>query len=200
MAKGRARLRIPNLKLRVKRGAFKALKIEVNRAQGAVYYMLHGADHDATRFWGETKGGNVYEAFDIDNIPESTPGTIIFAGCCWGALTVQPAAYRYTPSIRLRPRTPEQSIALSYLKAGALAYIGCTGTHYSPQQLPFNFFGRPMHDLFWKGVNEGLSPALALFRAKQKYATGIPHGLVKSFSKAIEVKILREFTCLGLGW
>lgn len=174
--------------------------IELNKAQGAVYYMLHGADHDGTRFWGETKGGSVYEAFDINNIPESTPGTVIFAGCCWGALTVQPAAYGFRQGVKLRPRIPEQSIALSYLKAGALAFVGSTGTHYSPQQRPFNYFGKPMHDLFWKGIKEDLQPSQALFRAKQGYASGMPHNLTKSFSKAVEVKILREFTCLGLGW
>lgn len=174
--------------------------IGINRAQGAVYYMLHGVDYDATRFWGERDGGSMVEAIDINNIPASTPGTVIFSGCCWGALIVLPPASRKTPAIALRSRTPEQSIALAYLRAGALAFVGCTGTHYSPSKAPYDYFGKPMHDAFWKGIAEGKPPALALFEAKITYATKMPHGLKRSFSQAVELKILREFTCLGLGW
>lgn len=174
--------------------------IAANRAQGSVYYMLHGVDHDATRFWGERIGGRMFEAIDINNIPASTPGTVIFSGCCWGALTVLPPASRKTPAITLRPRTPEQSIALAYLKAGALAFLGCTGTHYSPSQPPYDYFGKPMHDAFWKEVAKGKTPAQALFEAKKSYAVKMPHGLTRNFSQAVELKILRQFTCLGLGW
>ncbi|MBC7828746.1 MAG: MBL fold metallo-hydrolase [Chitinophagaceae bacterium] len=174
--------------------------IGAEQAQGAVYYMLHGVDHDGTRYWGERRGGSMFEAIDINNIPASTPGTVIFTGCCWGALTVQPTASRKTPSVALRPRTPEQSIALAYLKAGALAFVGCTGTHYSPGEAPYNYFGKPMHDAFWKSISGGNPPALALFEAKKEYARNAPHGLTRTLFQAIEMKILRQYTCLGLGW
>ena len=175
-------------------------RIPQETARGAVYFMLHGIDHDATRFWGETSGGNSYEAVNIDNIPKTAPGTIVFTGCCWGALTVQPPAGFKTPHMELRPRTPEQSIALSYLKAGALAFVGCTGTHYSPDKPPYQFFGKPMHDAFWNAIREGLAPAEALFKAKQQYASKIPHRENAPIFVAIELKIFRQFTCLGLGW
>jgi len=174
--------------------------VQKDNLQGAVYYMLHGTDSDATRFWGEKQKGGYFEAMDISNIPSSTPGTVIFSGCCWGALSVQPPAYKKTPSVTVRPRTAEQSIALAYLNAGALAFVGCTGSHYSPNTPPYNFFGKPMHDAFWNALGKGLQPAEALFEAKKEYGSKIPHGLEKPISKAIELKILRQFTCLGLGW
>jgi beta-lactamase superfamily II metal-dependent hydrolase len=176
------------------------ITVQKENLKGAVYYMLHGTDSDATRFWGERQKGGYCEAMDISNIPLNASGSVVFSGCCWGALTVQPAAYKKTAAISLRPRTVEQSIALTYLNSGALAFIGCTGTHYSPNTPPYNFFGKPMHDAFWKALGRGLQPAEALLEAKKEYARGLPHGLEKPLSKAIEIKILRQFTCLGLGW
>jgi beta-lactamase superfamily II metal-dependent hydrolase len=174
--------------------------IPVDRALGSVYYMLHGVDHDATRFWGERAGGSMYEAIDINNIPASASGSVVFSGCCWGALIVLPPASRKTSGVALRSRTAEQSIALAYLKGGALAFVGCTGTHYSPSKEPYDYFGKPMHDAFWSGMKEGKPPAQALFDAKVIFARKMPHGLKRSLSQAIEMKILRQFTCLGLGW
>lgn len=167
---------------------------------GSFYYMLHGAHWDCTRFWGETPEAEFVEAFNIKNVPVSAPGSIIFTGCCWGALTVSPAAYKFTSQGQVTQFTPEQSIALSYLKAGALGFVGCTGTHYSPSDPPYNYFGKPLHDKFWTAVNSGLGPAEALFKAKTEYAKAIPHGLKGSYNYAIELKIMNEFTCLGLGW
>ena len=42
-------------------------------------------------------------------------------------------------------------------------------------------------------------PARALLEAKKEFLAGIPHrpGPV---AKAIEMKIFRQYTCLGLGW
>jgi hypothetical protein len=43
-------------------------------------------------------------------------------------------------------------------------------------------------------------PAEALFSAKKDYISGMPHDRVKPVEQAVEYKILRAFTCLGLGW
>jgi hypothetical protein len=170
-------------------------------ASGAVYFMLHGSARDATRFWGEEKAsGAAVEAVAIENVPASSPGTVVFSGCCWGALAMSPPAVRARPETPLRPRGPEASIAVAYLRAGALGFVGCTGSHYSPLRPPFDFFGRPMHEAFWRSVAAGKGPAEALFVAKREYARGMPHGRLDPFSRAIELKILRQFTCLGLGW
>lgn len=169
--------------------------------KGTVYFMLHGHDHDATRFTGElgTRSG-YYEAFDIYNVPQNCNETVVFSGCCYGALVALPKADRREPGMTIRSRTHEQSIALAFLRAGANAFIGCTGAHYSPRMQNENFFGKPMHLSFWNGIQNKLSPAEALFEAKKEYATKIPHGLTKAIYKAIEVKILHQFTCIGLGW
>lgn len=166
----------------------------------SVYYMLHGSSSDTTRFWGETQDKDLFEAFTIDNVPVSAPGSVVFTGCCWGALTVSPTANRTNTRTSVRQLLPDQSIALAYLKAGALAFVGCTGTHYSPGEPPYNYYGKPMHDHFWKSIANNISPAEALFNAKVAYAKDFPHGLPETFNQAVELKILRQYTCLGLGW
>lgn len=172
-----------------------------NAAAGAVYFMLHGDHQDAGRFWGENQLNGMYEAIVVGNVPNSAPGTVVFAGCCWGALSMAPPAGMVRDGTTLRPRSPESSIAVAYLRAGAVAFVGCTGTHYSPDksQPNFDFLGKPMHDAFWSELATH-PPAEALFRAKQAYLRGMPHGLTDPFDKAAEMKILRQFTCLGLGW
>ena len=169
---------------------------------GSVYYMLHGSYSDTTRFWGETDEDEdaMYEAVSIDKVPRSAPGTIVFTGCCWGALSAYPPAFRVNNRTQIRPFSAESSIAIAYLKAGCLAFVGCTGSHYSPTVKPYDFYGKPMHDSFWKNVRAGKSPAEALFLAKIEYAENLPHSRKDIFSTAIEMKILKQFTCLGLGW
>ncbi len=167
---------------------------------GAVYYMLHGSARDGARFWGETEGGSPHEAIAVENVPVTSPGSIVLTGCCWGALCMGPPAARMKPGAPFRPRGPEASVALAYLRAGALGFVGCTGSHYSPTVSPFGYFGQPMHDAFWAAVGRGTAPAEALFQAKREYLKGMPHGQADPFSRAVEMKILRQFTCLGLGW
>jgi beta-lactamase superfamily II metal-dependent hydrolase len=174
-------------------------------AAGAVYYMLHGSDRDSTLFWGESReveeeDNTLFDAVSIENVPSNAEGTIVFAGCCWGALTVMPKAVSLQANKPIIPKPPEDSIALTYLLRGALAFVGCTGTHYSPGQEPFDYYGRPMHDLFWTEISKGKSPAEALWQSKQVYAVELPHGQMDVYSRGIEIKILRQFTCLGLGW
>lgn len=175
--------------------------VKAQSLKGAVYFMLHGHDHDATRFTGElgTKSG-YFEAFDIYNVPVNCRETVVFSGCCYGALIALPKADRKEPGMPVRSRTHEQSIALAFLNAGVNAFVGCTAAHYSPRIQNGNFFGKPMHLSFWNGIKNGKTPAEALFKAKQEYATEMPHKLTKAIYKAIEVKMLHQFTCLGIGW
>jgi hypothetical protein len=167
---------------------------------GSVYYMLHGLDSDGTRYLGEDGQNRSVEAVDVSNIPSDARGSIVFLGCCWGALAALPTARRATGEFRIRPRTPDQSIALAYLNAGASAVLGCTGTHYSPDDGDFTYYGQPMHVEFWRRIAAGSLPAKALFEAKAAYVQGIPHGPRDPFSVAIEMKIWRQYSCLGLGW
>jgi len=60
-------------------------------------------------------------------------------------------------------------MALSCLQAGSLAFVGCTGAHYSPDGAS-GFFGGPMHQAFWTQVLHGQKPpAEALFEAKRDF-------------------------------
>ena len=100
----------------------------------------------------------------------------------------------------IQPVTPEQSLALSFLGRGARAFVGCTGAHYSPIDGNLDYFGAPMHDSFWKHIAAGKQPAQALFDAKVDYIATMPHNRTTVEEIAIENKILRQLTCLGLGW
>ena len=170
----------------------------------SVYLMLHGADSDGTRFWGETQDEQIYEAVNHGSIPDPCSATV-FTGCCWGAMPVHRRASEVSSSANAGPRTPKDSIALTFLERGARAFVGCTGVHYSPTTPPYGFFGGPMHDLFWKRLADSGKPALALFEAKNDYLLGIPHQrngspAALAQNEAIELKIMRQYTCLGLGW
>lgn len=118
-------------------------------------------------------------------------------------MTARVIAARYREGAAIPSIGPDQSIALGFLLNGAWAFVGCTGAHYSPvgddaDQL--NYFGGPMHKAFWEHVSRGEGPAKALFAAKMDYMSGMPHGRQTVEEQAIEHKILRQFTCLGLGW
>jgi hypothetical protein len=165
---------------------------------GNVYFMLHGDYSDGARFWGEGTELN-REAFNVGNIPNEFKGAV-FTGCCWGALTVNTPAGRVSPNRPFGQKTVDSSIALGFLARGANAFIGCTGAHYSPVEPPYDYFGGPMHLAFWRHFNGGAAPAEALFRAKIEYLEKMPHGRTTSLQTAIEYKILRQYTCLGLGW
>jgi beta-lactamase superfamily II metal-dependent hydrolase len=163
-----------------------------------VYLMLHGDYTDGSRFWGEDTPGNS-EAVNISNLPARS-GAVIFTGCCWGALTVNTPAGRVVAGRPFGQKSVNDSIALTFLQRGALGFIGCTGSHYSPLQPPYKFFGGPMHEAFWSAYGKGHPPAEALFLAKLEYLRGMPHGQTSANARAIEYKILRQYTCLGLGW
>jgi hypothetical protein len=163
-----------------------------------VYLMLHGDYSDSKRFWGENTPNDV-EAVNVNNVPQ-TAGRIVFTGCCWGGLSVDPPAGRSIPGQAVAAKTAADSIALSFLQNGAVAFVGCTGSHYSPTIGPYQYFGGPMHSAFWSALGRGLAPAEALFAAKVQYIRGLPYGQTSVQGHAIGYKILRQYTCLGLGW
>jgi Metallo-beta-lactamase superfamily len=161
-----------------------------------IYFMLHGDYRDGTTFWGEDDNGTT-PAIDVGSLPQAGVG-VAFAGCCWGALTVSEPAFlvgERTPT----PRMPERSMALSVLKAGANAFVGCTGVHYSPGA-GGGFFGGPLHQAFWTEIAGGNSAAQALLNARNTYLLQIPHERPALWNQAVERKIYKQFTCLGLGW
>ena len=163
-----------------------------------VYLMLHGDYTDSSRFWGEGTQDNA-EAVNLTNVPKRSP-SVVFTGCCWGALTVDKPAGRYAAGQSMGIKAANTSIALTFLERGARAFIGCTGAHYSPTQPPYDYFGGPMHSAFWQLYRSGKPPARALYDAKVAYLQKMPHGQRTTVGQSIEFKILRQYTCLGLGW
>lgn len=163
-----------------------------------IYLMLHGDYADSSRFWGEDTPAN-REAINVGNLPDRVDG-VVFAGCCWGALICDTPAGRVVEGRPFGHKVPESSIALSFLARGANAFVGCTGAHYSPTEAPYRYFGGPLHSAFWRERESGKSPAQALFDAKREYVLAIPHLEPTPTSQAIELKVWRQFTCLGLGW
>jgi len=168
----------------------------------AIYLMLHGHYLNTTSFAGERPNHSSFTAIQVQNVAQNQlERTVVFAGCCWGALTVRERAVDGGPHDSLTALRPQDSMALSFLNSGALAFVGCTGVHYSPAGNAPTYNGGPMHVAFWKHYAQGLAPAEALFRAKTDYLAGIPHDpTADAFDRAVELKILRQFTCLGLGW
>jgi len=165
------------------------------------YFMLHGADWDGRVFSGEFLRGGYPQAFSIAKVP-SRFGGVVFSGCCWGALIVDGKALDATTDAP-PPRAKEASIALSYLNAGALAFIGCTGSHYSgPDTDPKANYAALLHRAFFQRLAARMAPAQALQEAKDAYlawtlanrSTMEPRHLARRFKNAT------QFTCLGLGW
>jgi beta-lactamase superfamily II metal-dependent hydrolase len=164
------------------------------------YFMLHGSDADATRFWGEQVGSTARVlAFDVNLIKPPVP-EVAFAGCCWGALPVREKANELPRGRAPTPRGPRDAICLAYLDYGALGFVGCTGSHFSPVEPPYAYAGGPMHVEFWRARQQGHGPARALFEAKRRYRQDLPHGQTLVMPRAVEYKTLYQFTCLGLGW
>lgn len=167
------------------------------------YFMLHGNALDATTFWGEWDDDDQTSdnpaAFSLENVPTTFHG-VAFSGCCWGALPVDRPAAWVEPGRALHGRNAESSIAMRFLRAGAQAFVGCTGSHYSPRELPYTYFGAPFHLAFWSMVTRGIPPARALLEAKHHYGASMPHVTGDPRYIAIELKIQQQFTCLGLGW
>ncbi len=142
------------------------------------YFMLHGSDHDATRFWGEDNAQNLIEAVELSDLPGKAPAPSSSPAAARGAC-VTPAAAKVRAGVPIPSRGSEASIAITYLQSGALAFVGCTGTHYSPlvpkPAAGLNYFGKPMHDAFWR-ISTRPACAQALFRRQGAVRpTNAPH-------------------------
>ncbi|MBV8334757.1 MAG: hypothetical protein JO358_04765, partial [Alphaproteobacteria bacterium] len=166
------------------------------------YFMLHGAARDGRQFSGEARADGITlftQAFTVGKVPERFDG-LVFSGCCWGALTVDgKAGDTATPA----PRAKEASIALSYLGAGALAFVGCTGSHYSGEDADRDKnYGARLHEAFFRHLAGGAAPAKALFEAKREHLTWTlaNQRQLEPIDLARRLKNTIQFTCLGLGW
>lgn len=167
-----------------------------------IYFMLHGQAEDATLFLGETDGdkdedgSGLVDAFCLADVPEST-GAVVFAGCCHGALLTPGLATGWDEGA-IVDRPASESLAVSFVHAGARAFVGATGQHYSPPQPPYKSAAGPLHRKFWEYIARGVPPAVALMRAKIDYLLDMP--VDSAMITPVDYKTWRQFTCLGLGW
>jgi hypothetical protein len=165
-----------------------------------LYLMLHGMSSDTSVFTGEDDDGGYPVAISVNEVPRPCP-PVVFTGSCYGALITDTLARDAQPGSAVLDIGVRDSIALTCLDHGANAFLGCTGVHYSPTQGTLNYFGEPMHRRFFTHLISGMMPSEALWSAKVDYAAGIPHRPgARPEEIAYEHKILRQFTCLGLGW
>lgn len=167
------------------------------------YFMLHGDWRDGRGFFGELEDQTGYtNAFVVGSVPSRFHG-VAFSGCCWGALTVSQKA-RDAGAAPLAPRVAERSIALTYLQAGASAFVGCTGAHYSGADTdPDANYAARMHGAFWAALSAGrYSAAVALHKAREEYSALIASRAqdMEPIELARRMKNRAQFTCLGLGW
>jgi beta-lactamase superfamily II metal-dependent hydrolase len=169
-------------------------------AGDVLYLMLHGTASDTSTFTGEDRDGGYPVALSAATVPQPCP-PVVLTGCCYGALIVEERARDAQPGTVARSRGVADSVALTCLARGASAFVGCTGVHFSPTQPPLTYFGEPLHRAFVDQLIGGAPPAQALWSAKVQYGKGIPHRPGARLEEiAYEHKILRQFTCLGLGW
>jgi hypothetical protein len=131
-----------------------------------VYFILHGSDADTSVWWGENAIWPV--AFKVSLAYSQG---IILTGACYGAYIIG--------------KTPADSICLRFLRSGAKAFIGCTGSHYSTPTTETNYAGPLFHRLFFEHLMTGKKPSQAFFRAKRDYSP--------EADMAVEQKILHEF-------
>ncbi|HEX5759153.1 MAG TPA: MBL fold metallo-hydrolase [Thermoanaerobaculia bacterium] len=181
-----------------------------------VYLVLHGRYDELHVFTGDTdreSGEPGGEAFACSNISDVAAGNVVFCACCWGALPVARPAVKWRPGLPLASLTPAESIAVSFLRYGARAFVGTTGVHYPPDPTDtVANSGGPFHLAFWSHLlghngRQPQAPALALLRAKEAYRDGRPYFSAgdpeadrSRLDDAIEIKHTFQFTCLGLGW
>jgi hypothetical protein len=137
------------------------------------YFMLHGSMKDTTTWWGEGTSPKYPEAFEV-RLANSQG--IVLTGCCYGAYVLG--------------KTADNSIALRFLQAGARAFVGCTGIHYSVLGTVPNDNGQLFHSLFWGKVVGGKAPLQAFFETKREY-------LDQTAMRPVHVKIEHQFVFYG---
>ncbi len=124
-----------------------------------VFINLHGLDRVTTVYWGEKPDTPNKVCVNAMNISHANArGAIIMAACCYGA---------YTPG-----KNSDSSIALRFLRNGAVCYIGNTRVGYI--DLKIKGCGRN-YILLWTKLFKDLlkktgSPQQAFMLAKREFA------------------------------
>lgn len=164
-----------------------------------LYVVLHGSSDNLGSYWGEASSGGYVEAMKTSCVGKQSGGTV-FAGCCYGALTVEERPHELATGDDPTIVPASDSIALQFLAKGAAAFVGCTGAHYSPPAgVAVPYGADVLHKAFWDHLASGHGAAEALFNAKKDYLKVIL-STQDAGIMAIIFKMWRQFKCLGLGW
>lgn len=174
-------------------------------AASANYIVLHGNDSGFKSF-----GDGFGSVINVDSlgIPDQELGSTVFASCCWSGVIVAEKAANFVKFPD--DLAPGDSLALTFLNHGLIAYIGFTGSHWvtpkSGPTDPYQLLGVPLHEQFWCNyLTQNMAPSQALFEAKKTYIANTPYCVIDEprfdmFSRAVEMKVFWSATCLGLGW
>jgi hypothetical protein len=139
-----------------------------------VYFVLHG-DMNDTSVW---KGPEVDPDEDLPiafKVSQAYSQGTILTGVCYGAY--------------INGKTPADSICLRFLRSGAKAFIGCTGSHWSSAYNETTNDGPLFHGIFFEYLMTGMKPSLAFYNAKLDYAIKV--------DTVTEEQILNEYVFYG---
>ncbi len=144
------------------------------------FYNCHGASTDPN-YYGQ-RGSNYPVALNSSNLADNvSAGTIVAAECCYGAQL-------YDASM-LQPA--EDSICHTYLKNGAIAFLGSSTIAYGPADS--NALADLITQYFIKSILKGdVSVGRAFLEARQRFLTDSGPQL-----DPYELKTLAQFYLLG---
>lgn len=172
-----------------------------------LYLAMHGHPHDRSFF----KPFGTRERVTLAHVPAAADGMIVFAGVCWSAQIARRAPLEVvaSPGGAITSHTPRDAIPLAFIDRGARAFIGFNAKHWVPLLEPYDYYGAPLHRLFWSNLfDRACPPARALFEARLAYIAGAPYrhpsrmakGGASDRSIAKNMKDFWSVSCLGLGW
>lgn len=140
------------------------------------YFMLHGSGRSGARWYGELGSPKDWTALEAFHVSSADSQGVVLSGACYGA--------------KIIGYTPADSIALTFLKNGARAFVGATAITYSDVTGEgANRLGGLFHRLFFEYLNAGQSPPRAFFNAKRSFAN--------QAIRPVEKKISHIFVCYG---
>jgi hypothetical protein len=148
------------------------------------YFNLHGLE-DSAEWLGQLDPAYPadYSSFPVALRPEDVaeaPGRVVFSEACYGA--------------HLHGRAVHDSIALSCLRAGALAFVGATGVAYGGLDGPL-VAADLLAARFWRAVQAGAASGQALAWAK---ASLVEDAMARQgYVDAEEAKAIHNFVLYG---
>jgi len=141
------------------------------------YFNLHGSDTDSP--WYGQEGGNYPVALTPDNI-KTVNGGFVFSEACYGGYIIN--------------KTPNNSIALSFLRNGISAFCGSTTIAYGPISPP-STEADLLAKLYFQCLLKGEDTGNALLHSKHQFFKEIIKK--QGFLDGDDKKTLYQFVLYG---